>query len=61
LDCHAEGPDHTASLMPKGFRLMVDFIREVEQALGSGIKAPRLCEEPVRQIVAEREAWRCAT
>jgi len=34
------GPDHQASLEPKEFAAMVRGIREVEQALGNGIKRP---------------------
>jgi sialic acid synthase SpsE len=44
LDRDAVGPDHAASLDPQDFRRLVDGIREVEQALGSGDKAPALSE-----------------
>lgn len=34
------GPDHKASLMPKELKEMITQIREVENALGDGIKQP---------------------
>ena len=37
LDRNMEGPDHAASLHPKEFRMLVNGIREVEQALGAGL------------------------
>lgn len=38
LDKNMEGPDHKASLEPEELRSMVKAIRDVEMALGSGIK-----------------------
>ena len=38
LDKNLQGPDHKASLEPNEFREMVNSIRIVEKALGSGIK-----------------------
>ncbi len=38
LNRNAEGPDHHASLEPRQFRVMVDEIRRVEQAIGSSEK-----------------------
>lgn len=40
LDCNLPGPDHAASLEPQMFDEMVRSIRQVESALGSGLKAP---------------------
>ena len=37
LDRNMEGPDHAASLVFKDFKLMIEGIREIEQALGSGV------------------------
>ena len=34
LDRQAEGPDHKASIEPKEFRIMVEAIRTIEQAIG---------------------------
>jgi len=39
-----EGPDHKASLEPHEFKEMVAGIRNVERALGNGIKKPAPCE-----------------
>lgn len=40
LDRGMEGPDHKASLEPGELKAMVDAIRNVESALGDGIKRP---------------------
>lgn len=40
LDNTMEGPDHKASLEPHELKAMVTAIRQVEQALGNGIKCP---------------------
>ncbi|MAD74952.1 MAG: N-acetylneuraminate synthase [Rheinheimera sp.] len=40
LDKNLPGPDHKASLQPDELSQMVKAIREVEQALGDGIKRP---------------------
>lgn len=40
LDRSLPGPDHAASMEPDEFRALVDDIRAVEAALGSGIKQP---------------------
>lgn len=37
FDRNMEGPDHSASLQPEEFKMLVDGIREVEQALGTGL------------------------
>jgi len=54
------GPDHKASLEPEEFRRMVEAIRNVETALGDGIKRPAKSElaniETMRRsVVAARE------
>ncbi len=46
LDRSFSGPDHAASLEPVELQQLVAAIRHVEVALGSGIKAPALCELP---------------
>ncbi len=38
LDCSMEGPDHRASLNPQDLKDMVSAIRNIESALGDGIK-----------------------
>lgn len=40
LDKTMEGPDHKASLEPKELKAMVSAIRNIEKAMGSGIKEP---------------------
>lgn len=44
LDRNAEGPDHAASLEPGDFARMVSAIRNIEGAMGDGIKTPRNSE-----------------
>ena len=38
LDKNLEGPDHKASLNPKEFKAMVDAIRNIEVAMGDGVR-----------------------
>lgn len=45
LDKTLEGPDHKASLEPKELKMLVDGIRNIEKALGSGIKVPSSSEK----------------
>jgi N,N'-diacetyllegionaminate synthase len=40
LDRKMDGPDHAASLDPDELKAMVDAIRNIEKALGDGIKKP---------------------
>lgn len=40
LDRNMEGPDHKASLEPGELKAMVSVIRNIEQALGDGVKKP---------------------
>ncbi len=44
LDQTMEGPDHKASLEPDEFKSMVRAIRNIEKALGDGIKKPTKSE-----------------
>jgi N-acetylneuraminate synthase/N,N'-diacetyllegionaminate synthase len=44
LDKSLPGPDHSASASPEEFRRLVDAIREVEGALGTGVKEPTPAE-----------------
>ena len=44
LDRNMSGPDHKASLEPDELRAMVSAIRNIELALGSGIKTPSKSE-----------------
>jgi N,N'-diacetyllegionaminate synthase len=45
LDRSLPGPDHAASLEPDEFRAMVSAIRNIELALGDGIKQPSASEK----------------
>ncbi len=45
LSCDMEGPDHKASLEPHELKQMIASIRNIEQALGNGIKAPAKSEK----------------
>jgi len=44
LDCTMAGPDHRASLEPAEFTAMVASIRNIERALGDGVKRPSATE-----------------
>jgi N,N'-diacetyllegionaminate synthase len=44
LDRNLPGPDHQASLEPQELKAMVDAIRNIERALGDGIKRPSVSE-----------------
>jgi N-acetylneuraminate synthase len=44
LDNNMEGPDHKASLEPRELKEMIDAIRNVELAIGNGVKGPRPSE-----------------
>ena len=45
LDTFAVGPDHSASIEPNNFKNMVGGIRNIELALGDGIKKPTQMEK----------------
>lgn len=51
LDRSLEGPDHKVSLEPDELKIMVQSIREVEQALGSGVKFPQAIELENQKVV----------
>lgn len=44
LDRTLPGPDHSASLEPDELVAMVSAVRNIERALGDGVKAPRAAE-----------------
>ena len=44
LDQNMEGPDHKASLEPQELTAMITAIRQVEVALGVGVKSPTVSE-----------------
>lgn len=51
LDRNMEGPDHKASLEPHELKYMVDCIRNIEVALGDGIKKPNASEVEISKVV----------
>ena len=51
LDRNMEGPDHKASLEPQELKYMVDCIRNIEVALGDGIKKPNASEVEISKVV----------
>jgi N,N'-diacetyllegionaminate synthase len=51
LDRNLPGPDHQASLEPDELKSMVVAIRNIEQALGDGIKRPSLSETKNKPVV----------
>ncbi|EGF29400.1 N-acetylneuraminate synthase [Rhodopirellula baltica] len=60
LDRTMPGPDHAASLEPDELKTMVASIRNIELAMGNGLKRPSASELPNREIarksiVASRE------
>ncbi|WHE06690.1 N-acetylneuraminate synthase [Thermoanaerobacterium thermosaccharolyticum] len=54
LDRNMEGPDHKASLEPDELKAMVQAIRNVESALGDGIKRPT--ESEIKNIEIARKS-----
>ena len=50
LDHKMAGPDHRASLEPGEFKIMVENIREVEEALGDGVKRVTEGEREIRDV-----------
>ena len=45
LDRNMEGPDHKASLEPNELKAMISAIRNIESAMGTGIKEPSESEK----------------
>lgn len=54
LDCSMDGPDHRASIEPKEFASMVKAIRNIEVAIGDGIK--RCTEEERNTALVARKS-----
>ena len=54
LDKNMEGPDHKASLEPEELKAMVQAIRNIEKALGTGIKKPSSSE--IKNIAIARKS-----
>lgn len=54
LDKNMEGPDHKASTEPEEFKKLVDGIRCIEKALGTGEKVPSNDERKISEVVLKR-------
>lgn len=59
LDKNMKGPDHKASLEPDELKKMVVSIRNIEEALGNGIKKPSKSEEKNIKIVRKSIIANC--
>ncbi len=59
LDKNMEGPDHKASLEPSELSEMVKQIRNIEKALGNGIKRPSESEKKNMDIVRKSIVANC--
>ena len=60
LDRSLPGPDHKASLEPAELRAMVSAIRDVEAALGDGVKRPSAAELKNRAVVRRSLVAACS-
>lgn len=60
LDKNMEGPDHKASLNPKELKEMVTAVRNIEKAMGDGVKTPSPSEKKnidiARKSIVARKA-----
>jgi len=54
LDHNMEGPDHKASLDPEELNRMIKSIRNIEKALGDGIKKPNQSERKIEKVVKKK-------
>ncbi len=54
LDRTMSGPDHRASIEPDELARMISSIRNVETAMGDGVKRPTLCE--IKNIAVARKS-----
>ena len=54
LDKNMKGPDHSASLEPEEFNGLVRSIRNIEEALGDGVKQPTDDEIRIKKVVRKR-------
>lgn len=60
LDKTLPGPDHKASLEPHELKALVQAIRNIEQALGDGIKRPSASEAKNKQVARKSLVAACA-
>ena len=54
LDKKLPGPDHGASLDPEELGALINGIREIESALGDGIKKPTKEEENIKKFIRKK-------
>ena len=54
LDKNLDGPDHKASLDSLELTKMVEAIRNIEKALGNGIKQPNASENKIKEVVRRK-------
>ncbi len=54
LDRNMEGPDHVASTEPEEFKSLVRQIRNIEAAMGDGIKQMTPSERQIKGVVTKR-------
>ena len=59
LDRTMRGPDHAASLEPRGFEYLIENVRKVEVALGTGEKCILDSEVPIRAKLAKSVVSSC--
>lgn len=59
LDRSLPGPDHRASLEPRALHLLVQAVRDVEAALGDGVKQPADAERATRLAARRSIAAAC--
>ncbi len=59
IDRNMEGPDHIASTEPDEFKYMVDQIRNIERALGDGIKQATASEKKIKGVITKRIVAAC--
>ncbi|MDD4906083.1 MAG: N-acetylneuraminate synthase [Methylobacter tundripaludum] len=60
LDRTQQGPDHKVSLEPDELKAMVQGIRDVEKALGQGLKGPQSMELENQKVVRKSLVARCS-
>ncbi|MCB1099201.1 MAG: N-acetylneuraminate synthase [Verrucomicrobiae bacterium] len=60
LDRNLPGPDHQASLEPEELKLMIASIRNIEVALGDGIKRPTSSEQKNKDVVRKSIVASCS-
>ncbi len=60
LDRNLSGPDHKASLEPKELKAMVAAIRNIEKAMGDGVKRPSSSEAKNKPIARKSLVAACS-